>query len=296
LLSLEIQQAAGPGQSPLKKTPQIVYPPTNYDEFGRLTSAQRIEFAKLVGIDQVTIVEGLDKGKAIAIEDVSYSSRYKATMSSQAKIVDNKIYVSYTDFTPKIRDYFKSKLVSGKGLYKIVKKHKIIVGSGFMNQVDFNDGIKKPKPYVPFGKHFLHREKLGNGILQIRRNGSNTIQNLPTQRISDNLKKVIEELITDMQPSFGSLYGLTGNEKDLYNRIILHTGIDQRLKIPSPELDNDQKDWHRFQVLIGELDAGNDNVQMIKELKSLLIKLSHKKMLPRGQVRAVLEDLILLGY
>ena len=43
-------------------------------------------------------------------------------------------------------------------------------------------------------------------------------------------------------------------------------------------------------------EGGNDNVTMIKELKALLIKLSHKKMLPKGQVRAVLEDLILLGY
>ena len=130
----------------------------------------------------------------------------------------------------------------------------------------------------------------------IRRSGGNTIPELPTQRISDNLKSVIEQMMDGLNPSFGSVYGLSDSEKDLYNRIIKHTSVDQRLQIPAPELNQDQQDWHRFQVLIGELSCGNDNSEMIKELKGLLIKLSNKKIIPKSQTREILLDLTACGY
>ena len=165
-----------------------------------------------------------------------------------------------------------------------------------MNQVDDTAGVPRQKPYIPFGRHFLNREKLGNNILMIKRNGSNTIAALPTTRITNELKKVVEELMQGMNPAFGNIYGLTDDEKNLYNRIILHTGIDQRLKIPAPELDEEQKDWHRYSILLGEIEAGNSNPVLVKELKVLLVKMSNKKMLPKAEVRSVLLDLTALGF
>ena len=99
-----------------------------------------------------------------------------------------------------------------------------------------------------------------------------------------------------MNPAFGNIYGLTDDEKNLYNRIILHTGIDQRLKLPAPELDEEQKDWHRYSILLGEIEAGNSNPVLVKELKVLLVKMSNKKMLPKAEVRSVLLDLTALGF
>jgi hypothetical protein len=99
-----------------------------------------------------------------------------------------------------------------------------------------------------------------------------------------------------MQPSFGSVYGLTDEEKDLYNKIITETSMEQRLKIPAPELDKDQKMYHRFQVLCGEIDAGNNNLEIIRELKALLVRLANKKILPKAKVHDILLDLAALGY
>jgi hypothetical protein len=119
---------------------------------------------------------------------------------------------------------------------------------------------------------------------------------LPSIKISDDLKDIIASLIENMNPSFGSIAKLTPDEKDLYNKVIKETSIDQRLLIPSPKLDEDQQQYHRFQILCGELEAGNNNSDMIKELKQLLVKLMHKGLIPKAQSREVLHDLLLLGF
>ena len=186
---------------------------------------------------------------------------------------------------------------TGTGLRKVYFKNtKIIRGRGFNNSVDDSVGIQKPKAYVPFGRHYIHVGKLGQGLLQIKRSGGNTIPDLPTQRISNELQKVMEDLISGMNPSFGSVYNLSDDEKDLFNRIVRTTSIDQRLQIPAPELTNDQQMYHRYQVLAGEIASGQDNPAVIKELKGLLIKLSNKRILPKAKVHDVLCDLLALGF
>jgi len=61
-------------------------------------------------------------------------------------------------------------------------------------------------------------------------------------------------------------------------------------------LDKEQQDNHRFEVLKGEINAGNDNKEMIKEFKLLLLKFIHKNKLPRRQAQEILIDLVALGY
>jgi hypothetical protein len=268
---------------------------TTYQEFQALTLRQQRHVMRSKGLENVEVVSnGKDKGKQVPVYKLVDKS---VTMGPVPEInpKTGSIPARYTNFEAKAKEYFDSNppAPSGKGL----KRRNIVMrGYGFSNSVESAAGIPKLKPYVSFGRHFLNRIKLGQGMLIIRRSGGNTIPELPTQRISDNLKKVLEQLIDGLQPSFGSVYGLSNQEKDLYNRIIKHTSIDQRLQIPAPELNQDQKDWHRFQVLIGEVAAGNDNTQMIKELKGLLIKLSSKKILPKAQVHEILCDLVALGY
>jgi hypothetical protein len=48
--------------------------------------------------------------------------------------------------------------------------------------------------------------------------------------------------------------------------------------------------------LLGEIEAGNSNPVLVKELKVLLVKMSNKKMLPKAEVRSVLLDLTALGF
>ena len=51
-----------------------------------------------------------------------------------------------------------------------------------------------------------------------------------------------------------------------------------------------------FEVMKGEIMAGNDNKDMIKKFKILILKLSNSQLLPKSQVREILVDLASMGF
>ena len=51
-----------------------------------------------------------------------------------------------------------------------------------------------------------------------------------------------------------------------------------------------------FELMKGEIMAGNDNKDMIKKFKILLMKLSNTQQLPKSQVRDILFDLTSMGF
>ena len=153
------------------------------------------------------------------------------------------------------------------------------------------------KSYVKLGKHCVHRHKLiHDGILQIRRKSGTTLNHIPTQKISKALAVVLIKLIGTDHPSFEDMQNLEDNDKSLMNKIIKATKIDDRIMLPTPKRTNDEKDWNRFQILVGEIQAGNNADGVVKELKGLLLRMSHSNRLPKRQVREILLDLTSLGH
>ena len=158
-------------------------------------------------------------------------------------------------------------------------------------------GVPASQPYVSMGKHFIHKHKLiHDGILQIRRKSGTTINHLPTQKISKHLATVLLKLIGNDHPSFEDMQRLADSDKALMNKIIKNTKIDDRLMLPTPERTEEEQEWNRFQVLVGETHAGNNSPELIKELKGLLLKMAHTNRLPKGQVREILMDLTAMGH
>jgi len=57
-----------------------------------------------------------------------------------------------------------------------------------------------------------------------------------------------------------------------------------------------EQDIHHFNVMKGEILAGNDSSVLIKKFKLLLLKLSKNGSLPKRECQEIMEDLIQLGY
>jgi len=69
-----------------------------------------------------------------------------------------------------------------------------------------------------------------------------------------------------------------------------------KISIPTPSKDSMDKDIHQFEVMKGEILAGNDSSVLIKNFKILLLKLSKSGALPKHEVSEIMEDLLTLGY
>jgi hypothetical protein len=53
---------------------------------------------------------------------------------------------------------------------------------------------------------------------------------------------------------------------------------------------------NRFEILKGEICAGNNSNELVKEFKKIIMTLSNEGMLPKGQAREILMDLVSLGF
>ena len=56
-----------------------------------------------------------------------------------------------------------------------------------------------------------------------------------------------------------------------------------------------EADLNRFQILKGEIQAGNDNKQLVKEFKVMLMKFMNDHTIPLKQGRDILLEITSMG-
>jgi hypothetical protein len=72
-------------------------------------------------------------------------------------------------------------------------------------------------------------------------------------------------------PSFKELTDLNDDERNYLYNVSKKAEILDKLSIPSPSKDQEDKDIHDFQVMKGEILSGNDNKELIKKSDNVYI-------------------------
>jgi hypothetical protein len=157
-------------------------------------------------------------------------------------------------------------------------------------------GITPSPRYVTFGKFLINNNKLNDDIISIKRPSGGNITEFPSSKVSNKLSRVFKKIVGGQLPSYNELSDLTEEEKNYLYKVSKKAEILDKLSIPAPSKDKEEKDIHQFEVMKGEIMAGNDSKEMIKSFKLLLNKLSKSGALPKQQVSEVLTDLLEMGY
>jgi hypothetical protein len=171
-------------------------------------------------------------------------------------------------------------------------KGKGIKGGGISRRVE---SYEKPKPYRQFGRHLIHRHKLEDGILMLKYPSGARIKELPTQKVGEDLTRVLKEMSDGRMPQYHHFQGLGIKDKELLHSIVRHTQF-QNLEVPPPDKDAMDKELNRFDILRGEIEAGNDNRELIKEFKVMLLKFMRQGRIPKTQVKEIMEELLMMGH
>ena len=169
-----------------------------------------------------------------------------------------------------------------------------IKGKGLVKRktpAERSNGYEKPKPYRQFGRYLVHAPKLEEGILMIKTPAGAKIKDLPSQHITPELKKVLRVMAKGEQPSFAHCQGLGVEDQSKLHHIIRHSQFGMEL----PDRDED-KEINQFEILKGEIEAGNDNKELIKKFKGMLIRFTREGRIPRREANQVLEELLHLGH
>jgi hypothetical protein len=162
-------------------------------------------------------------------------------------------------------------------------------------------GLKKKgrgisSDYRDFGINKINHKKLDDGILTLRRKSNSNIPDMPSKRISRKLQKIIKHISGGGMPDFNEVNNLENHEKDYLHKLISKSNLTDRLSVPAPSKDQEEKDFHQFEVMKGEIMSGNDSKELVKKFKVLILKLSKQNILPKNEVNELLQDLLSLGY
>lgn len=185
----------------------------------------------------------------------------------------------------------------GAGLKKRLGRPK---GSGLVKplseRIDMTKGITQGHIHVPFGKYIINKNKLDNDIVSFKHVKGYGVKGYPMSKVSKNLGCVMRTIIGGGIPKFEELNSLTDEEKHYLHKVSEKAGITNKLSIPQPSKDQLEKDIHQFEVMKGEILAGNDSPEVIKKFKLILLKLSRNGTIPKREAMEMIEELLSLGF
>jgi hypothetical protein len=159
-----------------------------------------------------------------------------------------------------------------------VKKHSFIksrikIGKGITNHEE------EPK-FRLFGKFMIHMPQLHKeNILNLKYQSNGPIPSIKPVRVDDNYKEFVLDVIHSGRVNDRHFKSLTEPEQTHFVKITRGAGIIEHLKLKTQNHDKEEEELKRLELLIGEVDAGNDNDKMIKEAKTLI-----KKFVSNGRI------------
>ena len=165
----------------------------------------------------------------------------------------------------------------------------LMVGSGYGIQFPVS---KNQDEYISIGKYKAHKTKLMGGKLQIRSNNNNQIHNLKSQNITKNIRDILLKLNKDETINFSDVDKLNTEEKDQLYMIGKKLHITQLFDIPSTLKSQEDKLKDEFILLRGSLIAGNNNPDLLRKFKIVLLKMKNKKLISLQEYNEVLNILL----
>lgn len=185
----------------------------------------------------------------------------------------------------------------GHGFKKRVGRPK---GSGikqpFTNKVDLTKGVQRSPLYISFGNHLINHKKLTNDIISLRGQSGSSVKDMKSTKVSNHFGSIVRKIVGGGSPSYDEMSKLSEEEKIYLHKLATKSNLHDKLSIPTPSKDAMDKDIHEFEVAKGEIMSGNDNKELIKKFKILILKLKRNGVLPKGQVDDIIEELLQMGY
>jgi hypothetical protein len=181
--------------------------------------------------------------------------------------------------------------ISGYGLSLPKKVSKPI-------QIDMSRGLayESTPSYIAFGKYVINPNKMASGVFDMKTMKGGLVVKYPTKMLSAKLSKMINRIIGGRMPDEEEFNEMDLNDQNFLFNLANDAKIMDRLKLPTPKRTKEGEETNRFEILKGQLMSGNDNKELVKEFKQMLLKLSDEGRIKKSEAREILLDLVALGH
>ena len=159
----------------------------------------------------------------------------------------------------------------------------------------FSDGLKcddmGSNNYIEFGKFMINTKFLNDNTLLIKYKSYAPVPSLKRQSISDLMKSILQELLITKDLNYSLLSDLETNEKELFKLMIKKAGLMTALNYDESKMnDSVKKLIEKFNIYKGQIIAGNNNSEIIKDIEEdILPKLVKVKRITQSKADEIIE-------
>ena len=151
--------------------------------------------------------------------------------------------------------------------------------------------------FVPFGSKLIHQERfLNDNVLNVFYKCGKSDDSFPVRKVNQHFAKVLRSMINNKAPDFEAMNALNDDDKRYLHQLLRATKLQGYYSVPMPDKDDELKDHERFEWCLGQIRAGNNNPDIVRELKLKLMRFRNDKKLPRAEANRILYELNDLGY
>jgi len=157
--------------------------------------------------------------------------------------------------------------------------------------------VNTESKFIKYGAFFINLHKLNNRILEIVDKYRHKVPRTERLIVSEALKLVLLKMLQGFQPTKEEMDTLTEKDVDILQKVYKICKLDKSGVNLYNVLDKSKEEMNRkidrFNVLRGQVLAGNNNKRLFKEMKQLLIYLKNKEMIDRNIYNRTMEDLLM---
>jgi hypothetical protein len=151
----------------------------------------------------------------------------------------------------------------------------------------------KPIMYHDFGKFLINGNALDNQLLQVKYQAGGSIPGFSKKiAISDTFQDLLKTLIDTGKLNKSMFKELGDEEKRALETLMIKAGIGADFGIKSiTPTDDLKKKMDRYEILIGNYNAGNNATEVIHEIRSLILYFMKIGRISKKEAMATLMDL-----
>lgn len=189
--------------------------------------------------------------------------------------IPKQYFLTY-DAIPYVESKFPNLGSSPLGNAKIIDPANKIWGFG-MNS-DLPDMCK-------FGNVFVNLDKLYHkNILSVSNHQKLKIMGFPNTRVSDSFVSLIMKICKNQNVLPKDINDLSLNEKELYDHLLHIAKLHKDLQSGSGD-QTIAKLKHRYMLIQGQIDAGNNNPELLRELYEVLTKMVNFNLITQSEFK-----------
>ena len=157
----------------------------------------------------------------------------------------------------------------------------------------FETNLKSTENYKEFGKFMINTKLLYNNVFLIKYKKSYApVPQLKRQPISDDFKDEIIYIFDTGLIDYEKLRELSETENNLFRTLIIHSGLYDTLKYNHHQTRDKIEDiLDDYDILRGEIEADNDNPELIKKCKSVTKKLYNYGKITKDEYNEIISEL-----